>query len=149
VTSHLYTDTYNHVVGLHIFALLNNLIYPNKGVFIMSMFEIKCGDGTDNNCWGVVATNEIGIETRILTQDQIEYITDCLSDFNESEDDDDPFEIELEITKNQAEKSGLEISENELHDGFYTHSIEIHRPVCSVCGSGQTYDDEGNNITAL
>jgi hypothetical protein len=112
----------------------------------MARFEIKCGDGTDRHCSGVVEVSSLGIDENVLTEAQKAYIEECLEDFNESDDEDDPLIIMLDITKDQARKIGIEVTDEELNDGFYEYPLEIHREFCSACGSDQVYDDEGNNI---
>ena len=99
----------------------------------MSNYKLKCQDGSDRNCYEFI-DNEIDINN--LSDMQLDEIAK-----NEG----------TTISKQQIKQNGIrldkdQIKELEENDEVYM-SFDVDT-VCCACGSDQTYDDEGNNITA-
>ncbi|SEG34094.1 hypothetical protein [Billgrantia desiderata] len=99
----------------------------------MPMYELNCADGTDCHC---TKTVKVAIDVEGLTEDQLEEIED---------------EGGTELTKEQVEASQIILDKEALEHLAEYDTVYIRIDVdhtCSPCGSDQTYDDEGNNISA-
>jgi hypothetical protein len=97
-------------------------------------YTVKCTDGGDSNCYKEL---DVDIEIAGLTDDQLDDITE---------------HGETDITKEQVKVSGIILNDNDKktldEEGFISYSFNV-RTICGACGSDQTYDNEGNNISHL
>ncbi|UUA75254.1 hypothetical protein [Cellvibrio sp. QJXJ] len=99
----------------------------------MSMYEVKCGDGSDHHCQGTV---NVYIDLQDLSAGQLDQILKTGSVF---------------ITKEQVELNRLSLDDDQMGDLSSTGEVEIEvhiDNICGACGSDQVYDDEWNNVTA-
>ncbi|MBB3185783.1 hypothetical protein FHR95_003376 [Halomonas fontilapidosi] len=98
----------------------------------MPIYELPCSDGTDRHCTGTV---EVPISIERLTAEQLKEIQDSGG---------------TRLTPAQLASFELDDQERkELKEfGSVYFDIDID-DICDPCGSDQTYDDEGNNISAL
>jgi len=99
----------------------------------MSLYTIKCQDGTDRQCWGNL---EIDIPISNLTQEQI---LDIIKDGG------------CEFTQEEARKCRLTLSKTEeesLQENyiFYREVTVKGDTICGACGSDYTRNDDGNII---
>lgn len=94
----------------------------------MPIYEIECQDGSDRNCHEYI---EVSLPFFDLSDDQLkQIIEDCEVDLH-------PNQIPDHITYQKDEEN------------LVTYQYEIDTTICPACGSDQTYDDEGNNISAV
>lgn len=106
--------------------------------------EVPCSDGSDRNCFGVV---EVDLTYPGLSADDINVI--CF----EQEGQEVLESIQVTppnpswVTKNQDFLSPSDLDEID-EQGFFEIKPRDIQTVCCTCGSDQTYDDEGNNISS-
>lgn len=103
----------------------------------MPIYHVKCSDSSDRNCKKTV---DIFIDINGLTKEQLNRISECYGSTT------------IELSRKQIEQNKIDLSADEKIDleelGYIEHLISV-RTVCGPCGSGETYSDNGNNITAL
>lgn len=99
----------------------------------MPMYEVKCGDGSDRHCHGTV---EVCIAVHGLSENQLKDIAEMGSTV---------------ITKQQVEFSLIQLDVDQKEalslDNEVDYEVHIDN-ICGACGSDQSYDDDGNNITS-
>lgn len=88
--------------------------------------DVKCADGSDNNCYGFVEIEISHPNGRKFTENEIVKINEAIGELNDSDYDD---------------SCSIDLENNE--------TLEIHARTCDYCGSDQTYNSEGENISAL
>ena len=103
--------------------------------------SVKCADGSDRNCFG-----SIGVDVG-------DYVTDaylCTVDV-EQDDDGNPAVLIVrpgdEWLKKHADSLDQWVKDSIAENDFF--EVQIESMVCGACGSSESYDDEGNNITAV
>lgn len=98
-------------------------------------YTVKCTDGSDSNCY-----EELDVEIGIigLTAEQLDEIIE---------------HDRAELTKQQIEMNRIVLDEHDQkildEEGVISYPIYIDNTVCGACGSDQSYDNEGNNISHL
>ncbi len=101
----------------------------------MPNYEVECSDGSDPNCWGVF---DYPVPIVGLTAAQLDDIFDGK---------------EVLLNQKQIAANSLVLTENEIEDlksdGVISRQYHVFRPVCGPCGSDQTHDEDGNNITSI
>lgn len=108
--------------------------------------KVHCDDGSDRNCYGTV---EIDLPYDGLSSDNVTFnwIKEGGRDIVESVRISPP-NADWE-KQNEDNLSPSEIEAIDLKGFFELGYDELEHKVCGACGSDQTYDDEGNNISAL
>lgn len=112
---------------------------------------MNCADGTDRNCFGKV---EVEIGLKGLTSEQRQEIQADLDRFDsvKANANESSCEIELELTARQCEENGIELDEEDrqalVRKGSWSTYLTVNRATCGACGSDQTYDEDGNNISS-
>lgn len=106
----------------------------------MAKIEIPCADGTDANCWGTV---EVSLPYPALE------LLGCMVTVDESAET-------VRIAPSPAwlnqfkDKLGDEDLESVNEFGYIERPYrDFGGTICGACGSDQTYDADGNNISAL
>jgi hypothetical protein len=106
--------------------------------------QVPCADGSDRHCCGFVEVElpYIGLSTNDITVN-----------FHE-EDGQDVLECvqvtppnPVWVAKNQEFLSPSDLDDIDEY-GFFEIKPRDVEAVCGPCGSDQTYDDEGNNISS-
>lgn len=110
--------------------------------------QTHCPDGTDRNCRGTVPME---LPYTGLTPDDVE------SHWEERQGNEELTSITISppadprwLIGNDRWLSQDDIDNIKVH-GFFVVEADDFPPhdCCGACGSSETYDDEGNNITAL
>lgn len=61
-------------------------------------------------------------------------------------------EIELRLTESQCTENQIEgdsESQQELaRKGFWSYYLTVQKETCGACGSDQTYDEDGDNVSS-
>lgn len=99
----------------------------------MPMYEVKCGDGSDVNCHGTV---DVFIPVHGLSEKQLNEIVDNGS---------------TTITEPQVEMSGIQLDADQKEELSTDKELLYEFPIdniCGACGSSESYDSEGNNVTS-
>ena len=106
--------------------------------------EVPCADGSDRNCYGTV---EVDLCYMGLSADDI--AVNCIE-----QDGQDVLES-IQITPPNLDwviKNKEFLSSSDLEDideeGFFEINPRDINTVCAACGSDQTYDAEGRNISS-
>ncbi len=100
-------------------------------------WELPCADGSDRHCHKHV---KVDIPLPEIVPTWVSLIDDA----------DDPAMLQISPTQAWVAKYSSSLDEQQIaqfqQDGFFEQPLE--KEVCAACGSDQSYDDEGNNITA-
>lgn len=108
--------------------------------------EVHCDDGSDQNCYGAV---EIDLPYTGLSDDNVvvnwttERGRDIVSDVQISPPN------QNWVKQNENSLSDYEIESINENGFFEIAYADLEHKVCGACGSDQTYDAEGNNISHL
>lgn len=108
--------------------------------------EVHCDDGSDRNCYGTV---EIDLPYGGLSTDSVtinwdtekgKKVVTSVQIFPPNAD---------WVRQNKNFLSSSDIESIDADGSFEVEYRDLEHGVCDACGSDQTYDDEGNNISAL
>lgn len=99
--------------------------------------KVRCIDGSDRHCYRTISVN-IGDYLPIAAFCKIEVVQEDDEAFFKVEPDEDWCRVYLSTLPDYMQES---VAEN----GHFL--VEIEELVCGACGSSETYDDEGRNIT--
>lgn len=109
--------------------------------------EVNCADGTDAQCFGTV---EIELPFAGLSDD------DVIVNWTEVREKDVVESVQITppsspdwVKQNDEHLSEFDIDAIKATGSFMIQSDDLEEAVCDACGSDQTYDDEGNNTSAL
>ena len=110
--------------------------------------KIHCDDGSDRKCYGTVETKLpfVGLSrddvvvSWVETRERREVAEVQITPPN-------PVETWLELNGSALSASDIGCIKNK--GIFKIEYLDLEHHVCAACGSDQTYDDDGNNISAL
>jgi hypothetical protein len=109
--------------------------------------EVHCDDGSDPNCYDTV---EVDLPFSGLSDDDVKpnWVEDELSKRDVLESVlIYPSEDWVKQNKNLLDLDQIESIEKNGY--FEIQYADLPHDVCAACGSDESYDSEGNNITAL
>lgn len=108
--------------------------------------KVNCADGTDAQCYGTV---EIELPFSGLSEDDVtvNWTTKKGKDVVKSVRIVPPKPDWVKQNDQHLSKSDVEAIKATGH--FDIQPDDLEQEVCDACGSDQTYDDEGRNISAL
>lgn len=108
--------------------------------------EVHCDAGNDRNCYGTVEIDLPygGLSTNNVT---INWATERGKEVVTSVQIFSPNADWVKQNENSLNPSNIESINAD--GSFVIEYRDLEHGVCDACGSDQTYDDEGNNISAL
>jgi hypothetical protein len=127
------------------------LVLPPSQVVTRRRNEMKilvhCDDGSDRNCHGKVET-EIPFDGLRDNNVSVNWIDTRDTEEVESVTITPPAPVEQWVLQNRRTLDAHQIDSIKATGSFTLEYTELESVVCGACGSDQTYDADGKNITS-
>ena len=108
--------------------------------------EVHCNDGSDRNCFGTV---EIDLPYRGLSAENVAVNWDTETGKEVTSVQIAPPNAVDWVKQNENLLNSSDIESIKENGFFEIAYCDLKHTICAACGSSETYDDEGNNISAL